>query len=543
MFLHLASLLRVGSSGYHFFLNNSSDVVGLSSSPLIVPMFAVPVHPIGAYSQVNMQTDAYNHLFIWLSQIEAELQALWTWFQNMENRPIVQVGMQTLQDLEARVDRLEALTRSTEVLQQILQRLDLILDLVQNLDSNALGWPPLRCQPNSGPTSGSANRLHEEANNPEKMDQLFSSPNGTDSNKSTVTVTGRQERGLDSHRDDLLLLIADLRADVATMEEFEDHELLANGSESLLASSQARLDPTKPPFEPSTAKKPTKEHGPDQSYRPSDPLARLEALGHSLDQSMHAPKSLVSNSSASHAARMSNDALEDEPRSSFLERLQQRGIKFSQPQQISPPRDIGGDEDNAPRNSEQSPQSPKPEERGTKFSRPQQIVLSRDTGCDEDNALRNSGQNLQSPTPYERELSSDASRGKDHDKSLSIRNIKLAKQVLAGSLMEENNPPGASKVQEPLKAEAAHLSNKIHPASHQSTSESPSTVLKMISSDFYMRYQNSNAMKSPRKHELSSTQVGSRSHPASAIIEDTSVPDVKDPLILEKPGDKGMPLD
>lgn len=414
------------------------------------------------------QTDALNHLFIWLSQIETELRALQTWFQNMENRPIVQVGTQALQGLEARVSRLEAPARSTEVLQQILQRLDLILDLVQNIDSNALGWPPLQCQPSaSGLTSGAANRL-QEASNPEKTDQH--------------------------------------------MEELDNYELPANGSKSILASSQARFDPTTPPFEPSTAKQPTKvasspprhsAHGSDQSYRSSAALARLEALGHSLEQSMHAPKSLVSTSSPLHAARMSNSVLEDEPRSSFQERLQQCGIKFSQPQVIAPSRDTSNDE--------------------------------------EDNALESSEQSLQSPTRYKRELNLDANQDKDHDKSPSLRNLKMVKQMLAGNRMKENNPPGARKVQEPPKAESTHLSNKIHSASHLSSYESPSTVLKMINSDFFTKRQKSYAPKSPPKHQLTSTQMGSLSSPTPAIFEDTSVSDFKNPFISGNSGDKGMP--
>ncbi|KAL9044304.1 MAG: hypothetical protein Q9214_002547, partial [Letrouitia sp. 1 TL-2023] len=444
-------------------------------------MFAVPVYSPGAH-QANMEQT--HNLFSWLSQIDAELRALRTWFQKMENRPIVQVGMQSLQDLEARVSRLETPAQSAEVLQQILQRLDLILDLVHNLDSNAIGWPPLQCQPStSGLTSGAANRLQEEASNLEKTDQHFCTLNGTNISNAAVV----------------------------TMEELDSHELPTSGSKSILASSQARLDPTTPPFAPSTAKQPTKEdssptrrsaHGSDQSHRPSAALARLEALGHPLEQSMHAPKSIVSTPLPLHATRTSNSALEDELRSSFLERLQQCGIKFSQPQQIAAP---------------------------------------RDTGDHEDNALGISEQSLQIPTRDERGLSLDANQGKDHDNSPSLRNLEMVQQMLAGNPMKENNPLGARKVQEPFKAESAHLSNKIYSASHLSTYDSPSTVLKMINSDFFNKDQKSYATRSPSKHELKSTQAGSLSSPKPAIFENASVSDVKNLSISGKSGDKSMP--
>ncbi|KAL9614551.1 MAG: hypothetical protein Q9167_001001 [Letrouitia subvulpina] len=483
-------------------------------------MFAVPVQSFDAKSQANIyqastsipmeQTKEFNNVFSWLLQIKAELRALRTWFQNMENRPIVQMGMQTLQDLDARVSRLEAPAQSTEVLQQILQRLDLILDLVQNLDSNALGWPTLQCQPSTGGlANGAINRLPEEVNNPGKTDQHFCNINGTNIiGNSAVTVTDGEQKGSHFFRDNLILLFADLKAAVTTMEQLGNHELPASGPESIPVFSQARLDPKTPPFEPSTANQPAKEassptrhsaHGPDQGYRPLTAVARLEALGHPLEQSIHAPKRLVSTTSPLHAARTSNGTLKDEPCPSFLEKLQKCGIKFSQPQLAVP---------------------------------------SRDHGDNEDNALGKSDQTLHSPTRHERGLSSGVNLGRDHDNFLPLKDLQIVKQRLEGNTMKENNPPKARKIQEPFEAEGAQLSNKANPAPHPSSYNSPSTVLKMINSDFFTKNQKSYAIKSPPKHEPTSIQVGSLSSPKPVPFKNTSFSDVNDPFISARSGEK-----
>ena len=112
----------------------------------------------------------------------------------------------------------------------------------------------------------------------------------------------------------------------------------ADGHRSLRPVSRHALDPTTPPFKPITAVAPTASK-PENSaitkasmsgfrHPASDAIARLEALGQPLENSMHAPKESATRS-------VTSPWLTKSMTPAFEARLHRHGIKFSQPSELN----------------------------------------------------------------------------------------------------------------------------------------------------------------------------------------------------------------